>query len=292
MKRVLDSSLVALMVGALGSAAANTAWTWSAGPVRVIAGLFTTALVPCAMHLWPRVPVTGWPTRFLRGLVMTYICGAAAVVNLAHAVLLLTDHVNARAENLWLAVLAITAVEALMVMASLARRTRPAATSGRSGTQGKRQDGAQDAGRVRQDERPIAATTQAPAAVGVALPVAAQMPVQGTRQDDASDSVLPSDPGQGGDTVAQDAPKDRQDNLQQDVQDAAQDAGQGDPPNTETDPVRWAVVELRAGRSAGYVVLGRQFPDLSERQAKDAAKRARTEQDAGLHVVRAGDRTA
>lgn len=265
-----NAATVALAVGALGSAAANTAWTWQAGPVRVVAGCFTTALVPVAMHLWPRVPVTGWPTRVLRGLVMTYICAAAAVVNLAHAVLLLTDARSERAEIMVLAVLSITAIEALMVMASLARRTRPAGASATEDVQ-------QDAGRRTSYRSPAS-----PA------PVSAEEPGKNLLGTVPSFPVLPSYAGQTPETVTQDAAQgndqDAQDGVGQDAQDEAA--------NTETDPVQWAAVELQAGRSAGYVVLGRRFPDLSERQAKDAARKARTEQDAGLHVVGTGqDRT-
>lgn len=126
-----DSALVALAVGALGSGAANVAWTWQHGPVRIIAGLFATALVPISLHLWPRVPITGRWTRVIRAVVMTYICAAAAVVNLSHAVWLLVDHSNPVAENVVLAVLLISAIEAVMVMASLARRA-PAVTVSRS----------------------------------------------------------------------------------------------------------------------------------------------------------------
>lgn len=125
---------IALIVGMVGSAAANTAWTWDHGLVRVIAGLFATALVPVGMHLWPRVPVTGGWSRFMRAAVMSYICGAAAVVNLVHAVWLLTGHETWRDnENTLLAFLLITAVEAVMVMASLARR-RPVEQAEQSAT--------------------------------------------------------------------------------------------------------------------------------------------------------------
>lgn len=121
----LASSTLALAVGVLGSGAANVAWTWELGPVRVVAGLFATALVPISLHLWPRVPVTGKPTRAIRAVVMTYICLAAALVNLAHsAQLLTTDPGMPRPamEDMVLAVLLITAVEAVMVMATLAKR--------------------------------------------------------------------------------------------------------------------------------------------------------------------------
>ena len=146
--RMPSSPTLALAVGALGSGAANVAWTWELGPVRVVAGLFATALVPISLHLWPRVPITGRVTRVVRALVMTYICLAAAAVNLAHSVQLLTspsghDNLNTglavhavpavgsatsdpAGENIVLAVLLITAIEAVMVMATLARR-KPAA---------------------------------------------------------------------------------------------------------------------------------------------------------------------
>lgn len=126
----ISSSTLALAVGVLGSAAANVAWTYQLGPVRVAAGLFATALVPVSLHLWPHVAVTGWFTRVIRALVMTYICLAAAVVNLAHSALLLTTDLaqpRPATEEFWLAVLLITAVEAVMVMATLAKRTRPVA---------------------------------------------------------------------------------------------------------------------------------------------------------------------
>lgn len=116
-----DSGLVALTVGMVGSAAANTAWTWDHGPVRIVAGLFATALVPTSLHLWHRVPVTGRWTRAIRAVVMTYICLAAAVVNLMHASWLLVEG----GEDGVLAVLLVTALEAVMVMASLARRAHP-----------------------------------------------------------------------------------------------------------------------------------------------------------------------
>lgn len=297
MKR-LDSPLVALVVGAAGSAAANTAWTWQAGPVRVIAGLFTTALVPVAMHLWPQVPVTGWITRGLRFAAMSYICGAAAVVNLAHAVLLLTDHVNVRAEKLWLAVLSITAVEALMVMASLARRTpavlpsyavRPTAEAAGPAVlptepmpvpQDAAQDAPQDAAHATGPvpSYVLLGPSYAPSTAVLSRPIGSSYAGEG--QDGSQDG------GQGEPQCddGRDAPQDGSDGAGQDAQD--------DPPNMEDDPLRWAVVELRAGRSAGYVVLRRRFPGLSERQAKDVARTARAEQDAGLHVVRTDGRTA
>jgi hypothetical protein len=127
--RLPSSSTVALSVGILGSGAANVAWTYELGPVRIAAGLFATALVPISLHLWPRVPVTGGWTRAIRAIVMTYICLAAAVVNLAHSSLLLTTDLSvprSATEEPWLAILLITAVEAVMVMATLAKRTRPA----------------------------------------------------------------------------------------------------------------------------------------------------------------------
>lgn len=132
--RLPSSPNLALAVGALGSGAANVAWTLEHGPVRVVAGLFATALVPIALHLWPLVPITGRVTRIVRALVMTYICLAAAVVNLSHSVLLLTHQpgkpseltwlagADGTAENIVLAALLVTAVEAVMVMATLARR--------------------------------------------------------------------------------------------------------------------------------------------------------------------------
>lgn len=140
-----DSGLVALTVGMLGSGAANVTWAWSAGPVHVVAGIFATALVPTSLHLWPRVPIASERTRWIRAGVMSYICAAAAGVNLIHATWLLTDYrpmdtfilesrvveVPAQAAS-WveivMAVLLITAVEAVMVMASLARRATPAQT--------------------------------------------------------------------------------------------------------------------------------------------------------------------
>jgi hypothetical protein len=95
------------------------------------AGVFATALVPVGMHLWPHVPAgTSW-SKALRVVVMSYICLAAAVVNLVHAVWLLVGHPNPAAENIALAILLITAVEALMVMASLARRRTAASAAGR-----------------------------------------------------------------------------------------------------------------------------------------------------------------
>ena len=127
--RLPSSPTVALAVGIAGSGAANVAWTYELGPVRIAAGLFATALVPISLHLWPRVPVTGGWTRAIRAIVMTYICLAAAVVNLAHSSLLLTTDLSiprSSAEEAWLAILLITAVEAVMVMATLAKRTRPA----------------------------------------------------------------------------------------------------------------------------------------------------------------------
>jgi Vesicle coat complex COPII, subunit SEC24/subunit SFB2/subunit SFB3 len=127
-RRRPSAATVALAVGALGSGAANVAWTWELGPVRVVAGLFATALVPVSLHLWPRVPITGVWTRIIRALVMGYICVAAAIVNLAHsAQLLTTDPAAPRpvAEDLRLAILLITAVEGVMVMATLAKRRRP-----------------------------------------------------------------------------------------------------------------------------------------------------------------------
>lgn len=130
MRRLIpSSSTLALTVGVLGSGAANVAWTYDLGPVRVVAGLFATALVPISLHLWPRVPVTGEFTRVVRALVMSYICVAAAVVNLAHSARLLTTDpavVHPPAEDVLLAVLLITAVEGVMVMATLAKRAKPA----------------------------------------------------------------------------------------------------------------------------------------------------------------------
>lgn len=121
--RCPSTPTLALAVGALGSGAAQVAWNWPHGPVRIVAGLFATALVPLGVHLWARVPITGKWTRAIRAVVMTYICLAAAFVNLAHASMLLTGADNPAAENLWLALALITAIEAVMVMASLARRT-------------------------------------------------------------------------------------------------------------------------------------------------------------------------
>ena len=118
----VSSPTVALAVGAVASGASNIAWTAPHGPVRVAAGIFATLLVPTALMLWPRVPITGRWTRAIRAAVMAYICAAAAAVNLSHAVLLLTDAPNPAAEHLILAVALVTAIEALMVMASLARR--------------------------------------------------------------------------------------------------------------------------------------------------------------------------
>lgn len=129
MRRFTPSSpAIALAVGVLGSGAANVAWTWELGWVRVAAGLFATLLVPTSLHLWPRVPVNGWITRVIRAVVMTYICAAAAIVNLAHSARLLTTDpavVHPPAEDLLLAVLLITAVEGVMVMATLAKRAKP-----------------------------------------------------------------------------------------------------------------------------------------------------------------------
>lgn len=135
MSKFPSSSTLALAVGALGSGAANVAWTWELGPVRVAAGVFATALVPISLHMWPRVPVTGRPTKVIRALVMGYICLAAALVNLAHSAQLLTVDLNmprAHTEDVWLAILLITAVEAVMVMATLAKRapkTKPAVSA-------------------------------------------------------------------------------------------------------------------------------------------------------------------
>lgn len=135
--RCPSTPTLALTVGALGSGAAQVAWNWPLGPVHVVAGIFATALVPIGLHLWPRVPITGRWTRAIRALVMTYISLAAAGVNLVHATWLLTDFEpvtelrvegtitridHAATMNTVLAVLLITAVEAFMVMASLARR--------------------------------------------------------------------------------------------------------------------------------------------------------------------------
>jgi hypothetical protein len=109
---------VALTVGVLASGAANVAWAASDGSARIAAGVFATVLVPVSLHLWPRVPITGPWTRAIRAVVMTVICGAAAVVNLTHAVRLLVAY----GEEWWLSVLLVLAVEAVVVMASLARR--------------------------------------------------------------------------------------------------------------------------------------------------------------------------
>lgn len=128
----IPTPTLALIVGALGSGAAQVAWNLPRDGVHVVAGIFATLLVPTSVHLFPRIAVTGFWTRAIRIVVMTYICGAAAAVNLWHAALLLTQNKvgdkfapltegQAQVETV-AAVLLVTAVEALMVMASLARR--------------------------------------------------------------------------------------------------------------------------------------------------------------------------
>lgn len=169
MSKFPSSSTLALAVGALGSGAANVAWTWELGPVRVAAGVFATALVPISLHMWPRVPVTGRPTKVIRALVMGYICLAAALVNLAHSAQLLTVDLNmprSHTEDVWLAILLITAVEAVMVMATLAKRApkpKPAVTAEQLAlvlAVAQMAGAVQQApkSRTRRDERPLAAS--------------------------------------------------------------------------------------------------------------------------------------
>lgn len=177
MSKFPSSSTLALAVGALGSGAANVAWTWELGPVRVAAGVFATALVPISLHMWPRVPVTGRPTKVIRALAMGYICLAAALVNLAHSAQLLTVDLNmprAHTEDVWLAILLITAVEAVMVMATLAKRApkpKPAVTAEQLAlvlAVAQMAGAVQQApkSRTRRDERPLAASAPKPSRGG------------------------------------------------------------------------------------------------------------------------------
>ena len=111
----------ALAVGMLVSALMQIAYSWPHGWVRLIAGLAAVAVVPGGMHLWPHIPITGRWTRAWRAIAMSVIVGCAMWVNGAHGVSLLVG----RGEQLPLAVMLVVAIEALMVMASLATRAHP-----------------------------------------------------------------------------------------------------------------------------------------------------------------------
>lgn len=114
--------LTAMALGVLASGTWNVLYTAPFGWVRISGGLVATLVLPSAIHLWSRVPVTGTTSRVVRATVMTLIAGFASIVNLAHASLLLTDH----GEHPALAVIEVLAVEALVVFGSLALRSVPA----------------------------------------------------------------------------------------------------------------------------------------------------------------------
>jgi len=300
-----DSALVALTVGAAGSAAANVVWTWG-DPVRVVAGLFTTALVPVSLHFWPRVPVHGWGSRGLRAAIMSLVCAAAAGVNLVHAVMLLVS----RGESLWLAVPTVAAIELVVVMASLARRrpgvpvSRPAAVppvpavpavsreavpAGRAegspvpAVGGVSRDAATATGQVDgQGARGVPVLSH-PGTAAAASPVPVSHPVPGVSAQVAEVSHPAAAPvsqsgGNDEDGVSRGVPADR-------PADTDGVPGVPDLSPAERDAYRWAVQAQQDGRDVGFRQLQEEFPKLSKRDALKVAKAARGQAGTGLHAV-------
>lgn len=120
-------ALVVLTVGFAFSLAANVAWSWDGGPVRVLGGALASLALPGAIHLHPRIPTAGtWTVRrrtvpvmrVVRAVVMTAIAVLAAVTTLAHAASLLIAH----GEHPVLAVFYPVITELAVVMGALAHQ--------------------------------------------------------------------------------------------------------------------------------------------------------------------------
>lgn len=127
--RRIDAPLAVLITGFTFSLAANLLWTWPGGPVRILGGALASLALPGAIHLWPRIPVSGWPTRILRTVVMSTIAAMAAFTTFSHASRLLVQH----GEDPVLACLYPVTTELLVVMGVLARRQeRPTTKAQRS----------------------------------------------------------------------------------------------------------------------------------------------------------------
>jgi len=114
-----------LLVGSLGfSLIFNVVWAmreWSLSPERllsVLAAAACTLIVPAGLHLWPQVPARTWLTRVLRALVMTGICGAAAVTSFSHSV----DVLLAAGWTLWTACSVTGGAELLIALSTMALR--------------------------------------------------------------------------------------------------------------------------------------------------------------------------
>jgi hypothetical protein len=145
----LTVPLVVLIVGFTFSAAANIAWSWDGGPIRVLGGLLASLALPGAIHMWPRIPVHGtwhwrnreWPLRrVVRAVVMTLIASLAAVTTFAHASALLIAH----GENPALAMAYPVITELVVVMGALAHQAGDTPARHRA----KRPASAHDAGRA------------------------------------------------------------------------------------------------------------------------------------------------
>lgn len=76
-----------LLIGSLGfSLAFNISWAWGGPVLSIVAAAACTLIVPAGLHLWPMVPAHSWQVRWLRAIVMTGICAAAAYTSFSHAV--------------------------------------------------------------------------------------------------------------------------------------------------------------------------------------------------------------
>lgn len=145
----LTVPLVVLAVGFTFSLAANVAWSWDGGPVRVLGGALASLALPGAIHLWPRIPTAGtwryrgreWPVmRIVRAVVTTAIALLAAVTTLTHAASLLIAH----GEYPALAVAYPVITELAVVMGALAHQAGEVPARHRV----KRPASAHDAGRA------------------------------------------------------------------------------------------------------------------------------------------------
>lgn len=189
----LTVPLVVLAVGFTFSAAANVAWSWNGGPIRVLGGLLASLALPGAIHMWPRIPVHGtvtwrgrdWPLRrAVRAVVMTLIATLAAVTTFAHASQLLIAH----GEHPALAMAYPVITELVVVMAALAHQAGEAPARHRV----KRPASAHDTGRALAETPPKKAPRKPLHAVE-ATSTAARVRQWITRQLDAGIEVTGSD---------------------------------------------------------------------------------------------------
>ena len=118
----------AITLGVIGSLAGNVTWAWPRSPVLVGVGVFMSLVLPVAVQLWKAgAGASGW-ARTERAIVMSFICGGAALYTLVHSSLLLHE----RGLPWLIAWIPAGVMEALVVMAARAsapvtvQRAKPA----------------------------------------------------------------------------------------------------------------------------------------------------------------------